>query len=96
MYELRRTGARVAHLTWALKCGTQGGLRNESVLHVDADALLIHPAFSIIRIVGEVRGIFLSWNCRPVIPLVRPKLITAITKMTLAIVPMRKRGPRQT
>jgi hypothetical protein len=92
LYKLWWVGARVAHLTWALKCGAQWGLGNESVLHVDAYALLIHPAFSVIRIVGEVWGIFLSRQRRPVVTLVCPELIPASAKMTLAI----WEGPRQT
>ncbi len=74
--KLWRIGARVAHSVWALKCGAQWGLGNETVLHVNAHALLIHPTFSIIRVVCKVRGVFLSRERRLVISLVRPKLIS--------------------
>ena len=95
-------GARVAHLTWALECGAQWGLGNESVLHINAHALLIHPAFSIIRIVGKVWGIFLSRQRRLVFTVVPPKLIpasakTKTKKTTLAISLIRREGwPGQT
>jgi hypothetical protein len=55
------------------------------VLHVNAHALLIHPTFSIIRIVGKVWGIFLSWRRPPVTSIVCPKLISTSAKKTLAI-----------
>jgi hypothetical protein len=96
-YKLWRIGARIAHSVWALKCGAQWGLGNETVLHVDAHALLIHPAFSIIRVACKVRGIFLSRRHRPVISLVRPKLISASAEkeeMTLEIF-YSWEGPRQ-
>jgi hypothetical protein len=83
-----RIGARIAHSVWALKCGAQWRLGNETVLHVNAHALLIHPTFSKIRIVCKVKGIFLSRRHRLVISLVRPKLISASAKkeeMTLEI-----------
>jgi hypothetical protein len=92
-----RIGARIAHSVRALKCGAQWGLGNVTVLHVNAHALLIHPTFSIIRVVCKVRGVFLSRHGRPVISLVRPKLISASAKkeeMTLEIF-YRWERPRQ-
>jgi hypothetical protein len=83
-----RIGARVAHSVWALKRGAQWGFGNETVLHVNAHALLIHPSLSIIRVVCKVGGIFLSRRCGLVISLVGPKLISTSTKkeeMTLEI-----------
>src|SRR6266576_3496386 len=95
--ELWRIGARIAHSVWAFKCGAQWGLGNETVLHVNAHTLLIHPTFSIIRIVCKVRGIFLSLRRLSVISLVCPKLISASAKkeeMTLEIF-YRWERPRQ-
>lgn len=88
-------GARVAHSVWALKCGAQWSFGNETVLHVNAHALFIHPAFSIVRVVCKVGGEFLSRQRRLVISLVRPKLISTNAKkgnkMTLEILlPMGK------
>jgi len=47
------------------------------VPHINADTLLVHPTFAILRIVGEIEGIFLSWIRWLVNSLVRPKLISA-------------------
>jgi hypothetical protein len=55
------------------------------MLHVNAHALLIHPTFSIIRIVGKVWGIFPSWHRPLETSIICPKLISTSAKMTLAI-----------
>jgi hypothetical protein len=86
--KLWRIGARVAHSVWALKRGAQWGLGDETVLHVNAHALLIHPTLSIIRVACEVGGIFQSGKRRLVISLVCPELISTSAKkeeMTLEI-----------
>jgi hypothetical protein len=63
------------------------------VLHINTDAFLIHPTFSIVWIVSEVKRVSFSWRCGLVIPLVRPKLVS-ISEKTLAMTVMegRKKG----
>ena len=71
-----RVGACVARLASTLQRRAQWGLGNESVLHINADTLLVHPALAIIRVAREVRWVLLPGRCRLVIALIRPKLIT--------------------
>ena len=47
------------------------------MVHVDARALFVHPAFSVIRIAGEVLRVLLSRQRGFVLSLVRPELIPA-------------------
>ena len=71
-----RVGACVARLASTLQRRAERGLGDESVLHINAHALLVHPTLAIVRVAREVRWVLLPGRCRLVISLIRPKLIT--------------------
>ena len=52
-------------------------LRYEAMLHVDALALLVHPALAGLRVAVEVWGVFFARKSRAERAFVRPELVAA-------------------
>jgi hypothetical protein len=71
-HKWRGVGGSIAWRARSLKRRAQRRFGDESVLHINAHTLLVHPTFAIVWVVGEIEGVLLSWGCRLVIPLVRP------------------------